>query len=65
MQIFSQLTDDQIALVGCAVALFVAGTLMSLSFYLGKSSRSDSNRSGQAFDKRSRQAAEERQRRAA
>lgn len=39
MQIFSQLTDDQFALLGCAVALIVTGTMMSLSYYIGQSRR--------------------------
>jgi hypothetical protein len=30
------LSDDQTALVGCAAALFVCGTLMSLSYYVGR-----------------------------
>ena len=36
MQTITTLTDDQVALIGCAVALLVTGTIMSLSFYLGK-----------------------------
>lgn len=36
MQFFSQMTDDQVALIGCAVALFVTGTMMSLSYYIGQ-----------------------------
>ena len=37
MQFFSQLSDDQFALLGCAVALIVTGTMMSLSHYIGLS----------------------------
>jgi hypothetical protein len=35
-EIFKTLSDDQIALVGCAAALTVAGTIMSLSYYIGR-----------------------------
>lgn len=36
MELLASLTDDQKALLGCAVALFVCGTAMSLSYYLGR-----------------------------
>jgi hypothetical protein len=36
LEIFKTLSDDQIALVGCAAALTVAGTIMSLSYYIGR-----------------------------
>jgi hypothetical protein len=36
VEIFRSLSDDQIALVGCAAALTVAGTIMSLSYYIGR-----------------------------
>ena len=39
MQFFSQLTDDQFALLGCAVALIVTGTMMSLSYYIGQANQ--------------------------
>ena len=35
-EMMKTLSDDQIALVGCAVALSVAGTIMSLSYYIGR-----------------------------
>ncbi len=35
-EIVKTLSDDQIALVGCAAALTVAGTIMSLSYYIGR-----------------------------
>ncbi len=35
-EMMKTLTDDQLALVGCAVALCVAGTIMSLSYYIGR-----------------------------
>jgi hypothetical protein len=38
------LTDDQFALVGCVVALIVSGTLMSLSYYLGRALRGQGDR---------------------
>ena len=34
MDLFSGLSDDQTALVGCFVALVVCGGIMALSFYL-------------------------------
>lgn len=33
---FEGMSDDQVALVGCVTALFVCGTMMSLSYYLGR-----------------------------
>jgi hypothetical protein len=36
MELLKDLNDDQIALLGCAVALFVTGTLMSLSHFIGR-----------------------------
>lgn len=36
MDIFSNLTDDQIALLGCAAALISSGGLMVLSHYIGR-----------------------------
>lgn len=39
MEIVSQLTDDQLALIGCAVALLATGTMMSLSSYLSPARR--------------------------
>jgi hypothetical protein len=36
VEIFRSLSDDQIALVGCAAALMIAGTIMSLSYYIGR-----------------------------
>lgn len=36
MEIFSNLSDDQIALVGCATALLTTGTLMCLSYFIGR-----------------------------
>jgi hypothetical protein len=38
-EIMDAFTDDQIALMGCFAALLVTGTLMSLSFYIGKGAR--------------------------
>ena len=36
MELFSTLSDDQIALLGCATALVTTGTLMCLSYFLGR-----------------------------
>lgn len=36
MDIFSQLTDDQVALIGCGLAFAVCGGLLSLSYHLGQ-----------------------------
>jgi hypothetical protein len=36
IELFKSLTDDQKALFGCAAALSLAGTIMSLSYYIGR-----------------------------
>ena len=36
MDLLSGLTDDQTALLGCAVSLAVCGLLMVLSYYVGQ-----------------------------
>ncbi len=36
VELWKSLSDDQMALVGCAVALMVTGTMMSLSYYIGR-----------------------------
>lgn len=36
IELWKSLSDDQMALVGCAVALMVTGTIMSLSYYIGR-----------------------------
>jgi hypothetical protein len=36
MDFLNGLSDDQTALVGCALALMVCGTVMSLSYYVGR-----------------------------
>jgi hypothetical protein len=36
MNLLSTLNDDQIALLGCAGALLATGSLMSLSYFLGR-----------------------------
>jgi hypothetical protein len=36
MDLFNGLSDDQTALIGCAAALAVCGTIMSLSYYVGR-----------------------------
>jgi hypothetical protein len=35
-ELLKTLSDDQIALLGCAGALTLAGTIMSLSYYIGR-----------------------------
>ena len=39
MESFLNLGDDGTALVGCAIALLVCGTMMSLSYYLGRAAK--------------------------
>ena len=39
MEMLNTLSDDQLALLGCAVAIVVSATMMSLSYYLGPASR--------------------------
>jgi hypothetical protein len=36
MELLSNLSDDQMALLGCATALVCTGTLMSLSYFVGR-----------------------------
>jgi hypothetical protein len=36
MELFSNLSDDQVALLGCAVALVTTGTIMCLSHFIGR-----------------------------
>jgi hypothetical protein len=36
MELFSNLSDDQIALLGCAVALVTTGSIMCLSYFIGR-----------------------------
>ncbi len=36
MDFLNGLSDDQTALIGCAAALLVSGTIMSLSYYVGR-----------------------------
>ncbi|HEV3302967.1 MAG TPA: hypothetical protein VG055_25170 [Planctomycetaceae bacterium] len=36
LEVLKTLSDDQIALVGCATALLLMGTIMSLSYYIGR-----------------------------
>jgi hypothetical protein len=40
-ELLKTLTDNQVALLGCLLALIVTGTLMSLSFYVGKRVRGE------------------------
>jgi hypothetical protein len=43
-EIVNSLTDDQVALIGCAVAVLFTGTVMSLSYYVGRGRRSESSK---------------------
>jgi hypothetical protein len=36
IELWKSMSDDQIALVGCAAALFITGMMMSLSYYIGR-----------------------------
>lgn len=36
MDLFNGLSSDQTAMLGCAAALLVSGTVMSLSYYVGR-----------------------------
>jgi len=36
MELFSNLSDDQVALLGCAVALVTTGSIMCLSYFIGR-----------------------------
>jgi len=36
MELFNNASDDQIALMGCAVALLFSGGLMYVSFFVGR-----------------------------
>jgi hypothetical protein len=36
MEFFQQLSDDQIALLGCAAALATTGSIMCLSYFIGR-----------------------------
>jgi hypothetical protein len=53
LELWKSLSDDQIALVGCAAALLLMGTIMSLSYYIGRgrvSSASQKARKSLAFE---------------
>jgi hypothetical protein len=41
MDLFTNASDDQIALMGCAAALFVFGGLMYVSFFIGRSKQTE------------------------
>lgn len=36
MELFNGLSSDQTAVIGCAAAILVCGTMMSLSYYVGR-----------------------------
>jgi hypothetical protein len=53
LELWKSLSDDQIALVGCAAALLLMGTIMSLSYYIGRgrvSSEAQKARKSVAFE---------------
>jgi hypothetical protein len=52
MDFLSEFSDDQIALIGCFVALVSCGGIVSLSHYLGGHSRSKRGGSQQAAESR-------------
>lgn len=39
MELFSNLSDDQLALLGCFGAIFASMVIMSLSYYIGPGSQ--------------------------
>jgi hypothetical protein len=41
MELFRQLSDDQLALLGCAGALAAAFTVMAVSYHVGRLVRGD------------------------
>lgn len=43
MDLFSTLSDDQIALIGCAAAFVVATFLMTVSYYVGQRGQNREN----------------------
>lgn len=43
MDLFSTLSDDQVALFGCAVAFVVAGFMMTMSYYIGNRGQEQEN----------------------
>ena len=42
MELLNNLTHDQLALLGCFVAIVVSSTIMSLSYYVGPARKSAS-----------------------
>ncbi len=45
MHFLETLNDNQLALLGCGLALLASGTLMSLSYYFGPNGRHGARRS--------------------
>lgn len=43
MDLFSSFSDDQLALLGCAVAFVTCGFLMTVSYYVGNKARQEQN----------------------
>lgn len=50
MEIFRNLTDDQLALLGCAAALVLSGTVMALSYFIGRARRHSGSQTGRGRD---------------
>jgi hypothetical protein len=48
IELWKSLSDDQVALVGCAAALIVTGTMMSLSYYIGRGRIASGKRIGES-----------------
>jgi hypothetical protein len=46
LTLLSQMSDDQMALLGCGGALLAAFTVMAVSYHLGRLVRGESGRSG-------------------
>jgi len=50
MEIFHNLTDDQLALLGCAAALVLSGTVMALSYFIGRARKQSGSQPGLGRD---------------
>jgi len=60
MEIFRNLTDDQLALLGCAAALVLSGSVMALSYFIGRTRSQSGPQTGQGQDIISRPVPDER-----
>ncbi|MHC4878544.1 MAG: hypothetical protein ACYTGL_19020 [Planctomycetota bacterium] len=65
MEVFQNASDDQIALMGCAAALFFSGGLMYVSYFVGHGRRTSDHQSAIPLDQKQQTQQEESTRRAA